>query len=135
MEALPRTSKNAPQHISCGLRINPEHSTQDTPLYDPCAPGSRLGITIDQFESAELKGIEGLHFHTLCEQGFNDLKATLDVFEEKFGKWLPQMKWLNLGGGHWITHQNYDVKGLIAEIKRLRDTYDVEVYLGGKPLY
>ncbi|MGI6077572.1 MAG: carboxynorspermidine decarboxylase [Fastidiosipilaceae bacterium] len=121
--------KAAPQHISCGLRINPEHSTQDTPLYDPCAPGSRLGITIDQFESAELKGIEGLHFHTLCEQGFNDLKATLDVFEEKFGKWLPQMKWLNLGGGHWITHQNYDVKGLIAEIKRLRDTYDVEVYL------
>ncbi len=114
---------------SCGLRVNPACSTQGGGLYDPCAPGSRLGILREAFEGESLEGIEGLHFHTLCEQGFDDLDTTLRAFESDFGDIIPQMKWLNLGGGHHITRDDYDVDGLIAALKRLRETYDVEVYL------
>ncbi len=121
---------------SFGLRINPECSTQgDHAIYDPCAPGSRLGVTLKNFEKAlaedaeALKYIDGLHFHTLCEQNSDDLELTLKAVEEKFGKYLHQMKWLNMGGGHHITRADYDVERLIGLIKHMRETYDLEVYL------
>lgn len=116
---------------SCGIRINPEYSTQEDAhaIYDPCAVGSRLGVTQENFREDLLEGVDGLHFHTLCEQGFDALEATLSVFEEKYGKYLHGMKWLNLGGGHHITRSDYDREGLIACVKRLRETYDIAVYL------
>lgn len=117
------------QKCQCGLRINPEFSTQDHVIYDPCAPGSRLGITLDKFTGQDLEGISGLHFHTLCEQGAEDLAATLKVIEEKFGKYLYKMKWLNFGGGHLITRQGYNINLLIDLIKKMQQKYDVEIYL------
>ena len=114
---------------SCGLRINPAHSTQEDAIYDPCAPGARFGILIEDFAGKDLTGIEGLHMHTLCEQNVDALVETLEVMERDFGHLLHQMKWLNLGGGHHITREDYDVDTLIQTIRRLRATYDVEVYL------
>ncbi len=115
---------------SIGLRINPECSTQgDHAIYDPCSPYSRLGTTLENFDESLLPILDGLHFHTLCEQGAEDLEITLGAVEEKFGKYLYQMKWLNLGGGHHITREDYDVEKLIAMVKRLKKTYDVEIYL------
>ncbi|MCR5447549.1 MAG: carboxynorspermidine decarboxylase [Schwartzia sp.] len=113
----------------CGLRVNPEHSTQDTPIYDPCSPGSRLGIREADFEEDALDGISGLHFHTLCEQGAEPLAETLEVFEKKFGKYLHKMKWVNFGGGHHITRSDYNLPLLIKCIKHMMDTYGVEVYV------
>jgi carboxynorspermidine decarboxylase len=117
------------QDIQVGLRINPEHSEGHTAIYDPCAPGSRLGIPYSQFENKNLEGISGLHFHTLCEQGVAPLERTLEVVEEKFGEILHQMQWLNLGGGHHITHPDYDVEGLITLIKKLSKKYSLQIYL------
>lgn len=122
---------------SIGIRINPECSTQEGhAIYDPCAPGSRLGITLSQLQEAEsvygkelLARVEGLHFHTLCEQNADDLKTTLEAVEEKFGSYLKNMKWLNMGGGHHITRADYDVELLISCICRIQETYGVEVYL------
>ena len=117
--------------LACGLRINPEHSTGSVPLYDPCSPGSRLGITADQLAGQDLTGISGLHFHTLCEQGLEDLKSTVDAVEERFGKLLesPEIRYLNLGGGHWITKPDYDRDGLVTLIRRLRERYSLEIWL------
>lgn len=115
---------------SIGLRINPECSTQHGhAIYDPCAPGSRLGTTLENFDESQLEQLDGFHFHTLCEQNSDDLEITLKVFEEKFGRWLYGLKWLNLGGGHHITREDYDRERLIAIVRRLRETYGVEVYL------
>lgn len=121
---------------SIGLRINPECSTQeDHAIYDPCAPGSRLGVTAEKFrENAEhspqlLEALDGLHFHTLCEQNSDDLERTLAAVEEKFGQWLPRMKWLNMGGGHHITRADYDIDRLERCIRRMQERYGVEVYL------
>ncbi len=121
---------------SLGLRINPECSTQgDRAIYDPCAPGSRLGVTKDVFEreiKAEpeiLDALDGFHFHTLCEQNADDLEKTLRAVEEKFGPWLSKIKWLNMGGGHHITRDDYDKELLIKCIRHMKDTYGVEVYL------
>ena len=121
---------------SLGLRINPECSTQgDHAIYDPCAPGSRLGVTKEVFvreieaEPELFDALDGLHFHTLCEQNADDLAKTLEAVEEKFGPWLSKIKWLNMGGGHHITRDDYDRKLLIKCIKHIRDTYGVEVYL------
>ena len=121
---------------SIGLRINPECSTQeDHAIYDPCAPGSRLGVTAKKFrENAErspqlLEALDGLHFHTLCEQNSDDLERTLAAVEEKFGQWLPRMKWLNMGGGHHITRADYDIDRLERCIRRMQERYGVEVYL------
>lgn len=115
---------------SVGLRINPECSTQEGhAIYDPCAPFSRLGTTLENFDEALLPLLDGLHFHTLCEQGADALEITLKAVEEKFGKYLPRMKWLNLGGGHHITREDYDVEALAEMVKRLKETYGVEVYL------
>lgn len=115
-----------------GLRINPECSTQEGhAIYDPCSPGSRLGITADQFSEEKLSGVEGLHFHTLCEQDADDLERTLDAVEEKFGRYLslPQMKWLNFGGGHHITRKDYQIPLLIRCIRRIKERYGFQVYL------
>ena len=115
---------------SFGLRINPQCSTQgDHAIYDPCAPGSRLGVTADKLTAADLEGVDGLHFHTLCEQNADALETTLQAVEAKFGHYLHQMKWLNMGGGHHITRADYDVERLIGLIRHVKDTYDVEVYL------
>ncbi len=115
---------------SCGLRLNPEHSTQEGhAIYDPCSPGSRLGTTLAQFDESILPLLDGLHFHTLCEQNSDALEETVAAVEKKFGRWLPQMKWLNLGGGHHITRGDYDVGRLIRVVRHLRETYHVEVYL------
>ena len=116
--------------LSVGLRINPEYSTQDGhEIYDPCAPGSRLGIRRVDMPDVLPDGVEGLHFHTLCEQGFEPLKETFERVEKDFAKFFKQIKWINLGGGHHITREGYDVEGLIELVKRIRDTYGVEVYL------
>ena len=115
-----------------GLRINPECSTQEGhAIYDPCSPGSRLGITADQFSEEKLSGVEGLHFHTLCEQDADDLERTLDAVEEKFGRYLSlsQMKWLNFGGGHHITRKDYQIPLLIRCIRRIKERYGLQVYL------
>ena len=119
---------------SLGLRVNPECSTQEGhEIYDPCAPGSRLGTTRQQWDekmTPELLGLlDGLHFHTLCEQDSDALEVTLDAVEEKFGDILPGMKWLNLGGGHHITRPGYDISGLERCIRRARERWKVEAYL------
>jgi carboxynorspermidine decarboxylase len=116
-------------HVSIGLRVNPEHSEGHTEIYDPCAAHSRLGIPRREFEGRSLSGVEGLHFHTLCEQLFEPLERTARVFEEKFGEFLPQMKWLNLGGGHHITREGYDIDGLVTLVKYFKEKYNLEVYL------
>lgn len=114
---------------SFGIRINPQHSTQDHGIYDPCSEGSRLGVTIDNFREDLLDGIEGLHFHTLCEQNSDALVETVKAVEEKFGKYLPKMKWVNFGGGHHITRADYDRQALIDCVKNFKAKYGVEVYL------
>lgn len=121
----------AAANVSMGLRINPECSTQggEHAIYDPCAYGSRLGVTLDNFPEELPEGIDGLHFHTLCEQNSDDLVTTFKAFEKSFGKFLPQLKWLNLGGGHHITRADYDVQALLELIKYIKATYGVEVYL------
>lgn len=114
----------------CGLRINPQCSTQEGhAIYDPCAPKSRLGITLEHFAGQDLTGLSGLHFHTLCEQNSDDLKTTLDAIEAKFGKYLYDMKWLNFGGGHHITREDYDIDLLIACIGHMQEKYDLTIYL------
>lgn len=113
-----------------GLRVNPECSTQEGhAIYDPCAVGSRLGTTLENFDEGILPLLDGLHFHTLCEQNSDDLETTLKAFEEKFGKYLKGMKWLNMGGGHHITRKDYDVDRLITLIQHVKEKYGVEVYL------
>lgn len=115
---------------SVGLRVNPECSTQEGhAIYDPCSPGSRLGTTLTNFDESILPFLDGLHFHTLCEQNSDDLETTAKAFEEKFGKYLKGMKWVNFGGGHHITRKDYDREKLISVVKHFREKYDVEVYL------
>ncbi|MBM0240626.1 carboxynorspermidine decarboxylase [Streptococcus suis] len=116
--------------VSVGLRINPECSTQgDHALYDPCATGSRFGVRIDQFSEDLLDLVDGLHFHTLCEQNSDDLKTTLDAVEAKFGTYLHRIKWLNMGGGHHVTREDYDLDLLISSIQHMQETYGLEVYI------
>lgn len=127
-------SKTGGVHCSIGIRVNPECSTQGNhAIYDPCAKGSRLGVTkalFDKaFEGRLPEDVEGLHFHTLCEQNADDLMTTFEAFEQKFGTYLSQIKWLNLGGGHHITRADYDRKALKELICRIKDTYGVTVYL------
>lgn len=114
---------------ACGIRINPEYSTQEHAIYDPCASGSRLGVTLENFREEQLEGLSGLHFHCLCEQDADALAATMKAVEEKFGKYLYQMKWLNFGGGHHITRENYDLDALIALIRYVQNQYGLQIYL------
>lgn len=122
--------------VSFGLRVNPEFSTQgDHAIYDPCAPGSRLGVTLKNLKAAleeepdVLSGMEGIHFHTLCEQNSDDLEATLKAVEEKFGFLMKDMKWVNFGGGHHITREDYDIETLEKCISHVQKKYDVQVYV------
>ena len=114
--------------VSCGLRINPEYSEVETDLYNPCAPGSRLGITADKLPELP-QGVEGLHFHTLCEQDADALAVTLKAVEEKFADLLPKMKWVNFGGGHHVTRPGYDLATLEQCICQVQAKYGVRVYL------
>lgn len=115
--------------IETGIRINPEYSEIETDLYNPCFQHSRLGVTLANFKPDELEGIDGLHFHTMCEQNSDTLKRTIKVVDEKFGPYLKQMKWLNFGGGHHITRPDYDIDTLIRSIQFMQEKYDVEIYL------
>ncbi|MGN0589274.1 MAG: carboxynorspermidine decarboxylase, partial [Ruminiclostridium sp.] len=116
--------------VSIGLRINPELSTQEGhEIYDPCSKKSRLGIRREDFDENDLENVEGLHFHTLCEQNSDALEATLEAVIEKFGEFLPKMKWINFGGGHHITRDDYDIARLEKCIKRVQEEYGLTVYL------
>jgi carboxynorspermidine decarboxylase len=121
--------RNADKKIDVGIRINPEYSEIETELYNPCAPYSRFGVTLDNFDADRLEEIDGLHFHTMCEQNSDTLKRTLKIVDEKFGEHIKKVKWLNLGGGHHITRPDYDIETLIECILYLKEKYDVEVYL------
>jgi carboxynorspermidine decarboxylase len=114
-----------------GVRVNPEYSEQEHAIYDPCAPYSRLGIKLSDFDYEAFKGASGIHFHTLCEQDSYALENTLNAFESKFGNIIKEfgIKWVNFGGGHHITKEGYDVEHLIDIIRRFRDKYGVDVYL------
>lgn len=114
---------------TCGLRINPEFSTQEHAIYDPCAPGSRLGARLSELQPEKMAGITGLHFHTLCEQGAEPLAATLEAVEQKFGSYLERMKWINFGGGHHITKDGYNLPLLKQCIRRMQEKYGLLVYL------
>ncbi|MFP4978765.1 carboxynorspermidine decarboxylase [Paenibacillus sp. CN-4] len=115
--------------IECGVRINPEYSEIATPLYDPCYNHSRLGITLANFQPERLAELDGLHFHTMCEQNSDTLERTVKVVEEKFGEYIKGMKWLNLGGGHHITRPDYDIEKLVRTIDHLQNKYGVQIYL------
>lgn len=115
--------------LQFGLRVNPLHSEGASPIYDPCAPLSRLGIVKSAFAGQDLSGISGLHFHTLCEQSYAPLDRTLQAVEEQFGEWLPKLQWVNFGGGHHITAADYPIELLVRRIKQFQQKYQVQVYL------
>lgn len=116
--------------VSCGLRINPEFSIVETDLYNPCSPGSRLGVTSNLLADGLPEGVEGLHFHTLCESGSYDLEKTLEQVEIKFGNFLSQVKWLNMGGGHLMTREGYDIEHLIQLLIKFKEKYpNLEIIL------
>ena len=121
--------KESNPNLSLGLRVNPEYSASPKEIYNPCALYSRLGTTLENFDKTLLPLLDGLHFHALCEQDSTALEAVLENFEEKFGHYLSQMKWVNFGGGHHITKKGYDLEKLITLIKTFKTKYDVEVYL------
>lgn len=120
---------SANKRVSCGIRINPEYAEVETEIYNPCAKGSRLGTTIDKINESDLDGIEGIHFHTMCEQNSDVLKRTIKVVDEKFGKYISKMKWINFGGGHHITRDDYDINTLIECIMFFKNKYNIDVYL------
>lgn len=117
------------KQIECGIRINPEYSEIKTPIYNPCYMFSRLGVTLSNFRPEDLDGIDGLHFHTMCEQNSDTLERTIKVVDEKFGEYIKKMKWLNLGGGHHITRPDYDIETLIRSILYFKDKYSIDIYL------
>jgi len=121
--------QSAARPPSCGIRVNPEHSEVRVPLYDPCAKGSRLGTTAQALRGADLDGIEGLHFHTLCELGADALERTLPVVESRFAELLARVAWVNMGGGHHITRPDYDRELLVRLVRAFRERHGVEVYL------
>ncbi|MGG1617921.1 carboxynorspermidine decarboxylase [Paenibacillus sp. NRS-1782] len=115
--------------IEIGIRVNPEYSEIETPLYDPCYNNSRMGATLANFRPEDLDGVDGIHFHTMCEQNSDTLERTIKVVDEKFGPYIKQMKWLNFGGGHHITREDYDLDTLVRCIQYFQDKYGVQVYL------
>ena len=126
---LAMAAKKDRPELHFGIRINPEHSEGEVALYDPCAPCSRMGVPLSQFNADLLDGISGLHFHTLCQQDLPPLQRTLAAVEEKFGPYLAQMEWINFGGGHHISRDDYQVDELIQVVKDFSRRYDVQVYL------
>lgn len=115
--------------VECGIRVNPQYSEITTPIYNPCYTNSRLGVTLENFREDLLEGLDGLHFHTLCEQNSDTLERTIKVVDEKFGSFLKGMKWLNFGGGHHITRPDYDLEALVRSIAFMRDKYGLKIYL------
>ena len=124
-----RVQAYTPHRISCGIRVNPQYSEVTTDMYNPCVAGSRLGITREHLGDTLPEGIEGLHFHTLCENDSYTLERTINALETRFADLLHQAKWLNMGGGHLITRQGYDTAHLIGLIKRLQATYNLDIIL------
>ncbi|MDO4435883.1 MAG: carboxynorspermidine decarboxylase [Cardiobacteriaceae bacterium] len=124
-----KAAKALKPHLEFGLRINPEQPEGEFPIYDPSTPGSRLGIVRSEFKPEWLEGISGLHVHNLCEQNVEPLERTLEALETKFGEFLPQMKWVNLGGGHHITRPDYKVERLIEILRNFREKWNVEVII------
>lgn len=123
-------AKSYNKKLSLGLRVNPEYSKSPVELYNPCGVYSRLGTTLNNFDLSIIKNIDGLHFHALCEQDSTALEEVLEVFEEKFGKYLQDMKWVNFGGGHHITKKGYDIEKLINLIKKFQKRYPhLQIYL------
>jgi carboxynorspermidine decarboxylase len=127
--AIAEEARRSRPELRFGLRVNPQHSEGAVPLYDPCAPCSRLGIPLDQFRADQLDGISGLHFHTLCEQDFPPLSRTVAAFEAKFGQYIPHMQWINFGGGHHITRDGYQVDQLTELLVAFQKRHGVQVYL------
>jgi len=121
--------QGAARKISCGLRVNPEYSEIETELYNPAAPGSRLGVAASQVKDGLPEGIEGLHFHSLCESDSYTLERTLEAFTERYAHLFPQLKWINMGGGHLMTKEGYKTDHLIELLKDFRQKHDVEVIL------
>lgn len=117
--------------IEIGIRINPEYSEIETDIYNPCAPFSRLGATLSQFEkyADSIEGLDGIHFHTMCEQNSDTLERTIQIIDDEFGKYISKMKWINFGGGHHITKPGYDIEKLIKCIMFFKNKYGVEVYI------
>ncbi len=126
---LARHRPAIPAGKSLGMRVNPGYAEVKVDLYNPCGPCSRLGVTIESFQGQSLEGLDGLHFHALCEQGSDTLERVVEAFERKFGRYMAGMKWLNLGGGHHITREDYDIDRLCRIVSRLQETYKVQVYL------
>lgn len=122
-------AKGADRKVSLGIRINPEYSEVETDLYNPCAPGSRMGVIADQMPERLPEDIEGIHFHTLCESTSYNLEATLKAIEEKFAPYLKQAKWLNMGGGHLMTRKDYDVDHLVEVLRRFKEKWQLELIL------
>ena len=120
---------DGPRHIEAGLRVNPEYSEVETDLYNPCAPCSRLGTLRSELQPGDLDGLDGLHFHTLCEQDSDALEHTVAAFEKKFGEFFPKLKWVNFGGGHHITRPDYDIERLVRVVRDFRARHKLEVYL------
>ena len=121
--------KESKRKIEVGLRVNPGRSTVKTRLYNPTLPGSRLGMLPEDLEGEDLAGVDGIHFHALCEQNAAELAKVLRLFERTYGKYIPQMKWINFGGGHHITRKDYDVELLVRIVNRFKEKYGVQVHL------
>jgi carboxynorspermidine decarboxylase len=122
-------AREAGQHVQIGIRINPEYAEVETDLYNPAGPFSRLGVTRANFRPELLDGVDGLHFHTLCESDAGALERTLEVVERHFGEWLPKMKWVNMGGGHLMTREGYDTDRLIETVRGFRQRWNLDVIL------
>ncbi|MBY6917202.1 carboxynorspermidine decarboxylase [Clostridium botulinum] len=124
-----RVKNYSNKKIECGIRINPEYSEIETDIYNPCFENSRMGVTLENFKIEDLDGIDGLHFHTMCEQNSDTLARTIKVIDDKFGKYIKNMKWINFGGGHHITREDYDMETLLDIILYIKNKYDVDIYL------
>lgn len=121
--------EGSPRPIECALRVNPEHSETEQAIYDPCAPGSRLGVRRAQLDGQDLSGLSGLHFHTLCQKGADALQRTLAAVERKFGDLIPHFQWVNFGGGHHISRPDYDVELLVRLVADFQNKWQRQVYL------
>lgn len=123
----PQVAKHNEEHpdrkVSCGLRVNPRCSVIETDIYNPCVPGSRFGVNASDLPEELPEGLEGFHFHALCESSSYDLEKVLVALKSQFGKWLPKLKWLNMGGGHLMTRKDYDVKHLVSLLQELHKDY------------
>ena len=122
-DVITHNSTEGKRHVSPGVRVNPQCSVIETDIYNPALPGSRFGVIADIIGDKLPEGIEGMHFHALCESTSYDLAKVLETFEEQFGKYLPQVKWINMGGGHLMTREGYDVEHLISLLKEFKSKY------------